>query len=566
MPGLLDFFTGGADANQTQGLLAAAAQMLQQSGPSRTPTSIGQIVGGGLNAYQGGLQNAQAFDMQRAAAGQQSQLRDLQIQEGQSDLAQRQAMLDMQQRIRARSIAAAQGQQPQPLSPQEIDPSAAQQPMASAMPGGPMSPKIGGPDWLQAYQASQPSALAAAPAVAAPPAATMSAPSAAPGNLTAQVAARLTSQAQIHAEEGDFDGANKLYEQATKFLPEVNKIEVGMSNGKPVNVITFKDGTQQVSQFAPKPDIHFADDGQHTAIPVDGYTGASIGPGITRQATPDAVLQSRQSAARLAFDRSESAAADEPGKPNETMAKQIAFYKAAPLGQFSLNKPWGQATMDRVMELNPQYDAAQYAPRAAALRAYGAGGKESGVIDSVNIGMNHVATLRDLALAQKNGQVQLFNKIASQYAAATGQAAPTNLRMAADMVAPEIVKAVSGVAGTGEERAHFAQSLTGNGTYSPDQIIGATGKVQELFAGRLSEKKRSYERSTQLDNFDSMLNPSAQQLLHPASGSAPAQQSAPAAPKTITLSDIAATARASGRSTADVTAAARAKGYTITGG
>jgi hypothetical protein len=206
---------------------------------------------------------------------------------------------------------------------------------------------------------------------------------------------------------------------------------------------------------------------------------------------------------------------NQPAPANETMAKQIAFYKAAPLGQFSLNKPWGQSTMDRVMQLNPEYDAAQYAPRASALKSYAAGGKESLGIDSINIGMNHIDTLRGLALAQKNGNIKQFNRLANAFATQTGNPAPTNLRMATDMVAPEIVKAVTGVGGTGEERAHFGESLTGKGSYSPDQVLGALNQVQELFSGRLKEKKRSYERSTKLNNFDEeFLSPTAKRLLN----------------------------------------------------
>lgn len=219
-------------------------------------------------------------------------------------------------------------------------------------------------------------------------------------------------------------------------------------------------------------------------------------------------------AQRQAQFEAEQKAANEPAAPNETMAKQIAGYKAAPLGQFSLNKPWGQATMDRVMQLNPDYDAAQYAPRAAALKSYAAGGKESLGIDSINIGMNHIDTLRGLALAQKNGDIKQWNRLANAWATQTGNPAPTNLRMATDMVAPEIVKAVTGVGGTGEERAHFGESLTGKGSYAPDQVLGALDQVQDLFAGRLKEKKRSYERSTKLTNFeDEFLSPTAKSLL-----------------------------------------------------
>ena len=210
----------------------------------------------------------------------------------------------------------------------------------------------------------------------------------------------------------------------------------------------------------------------------------------------------------------EQKAADAPAKPNETLAKQIAFYRAPPLGQFNMNKPWGQATMDMVMQLNPQYDAAQYAPRAAALRSFAAGGKDGAAIESANTAMNHLATLKELALAQKNGDTRLFNKIANRISEATGSARPSNLKVAVQMVAPEVVKAVSGVGGTGEDRNHTAAALAGDGTYSPEQVLGAVGTAQELFGGRLKEKKRSYERSTGLKDFDeTFLSPAARSLL-----------------------------------------------------
>jgi hypothetical protein len=239
------------------------------------------------------------------------------------------------------------------------------------------------------------------------------------------------------------------------------------------------------------------------------------------QATPGELLQSQDQAKSRAQAEShwtaERADANEPGKPNATLAKQIAFYRAPPLGQFNLNKPWGQATMDEVMRLNPDYDAAQYAPRQSALRSFAPGGKDSANIESINTGMNHLVTLRELAQAQKNGDVKAWNKIANAWAAQTGQAAPTNLRIASEMIAPEVVKAVAGVGATGEERSHMAEALTGKGTYAPDQILGGISTAQELFAGRLKEKKRSYERGTKLNDFeDSFLSPASRELLSPA--------------------------------------------------
>jgi hypothetical protein len=107
--------------------------------------------------------------------------------------------------------------------------------------------------------------------------------------MTQDLIARLTREAQVRTEEGDVEGANKALEHAAKFMPEVNKIEVGQHNGKPVNIITYKDGRQEVSPYGVAPKIHFADDGQRTAIPMDGYTGASLGQGVQRKQTPDSM-------------------------------------------------------------------------------------------------------------------------------------------------------------------------------------------------------------------------------------------------------------------------------------
>ena len=91
MAGLFDMFGGSP---QSQGLLAATAQILQASGPSRTPTSLGQILGGGLSAYQQTEQQARQL-------GQQGQLRDLQIKGAEAELAQQQRALEKQQALSA---------------------------------------------------------------------------------------------------------------------------------------------------------------------------------------------------------------------------------------------------------------------------------------------------------------------------------------------------------------------------------------------------------------------------------------------------------------------------------
>jgi hypothetical protein len=115
--GLLDQF-GNLSPEQTQGLLAAASQMLQQSGPSRTPTSFGQVLGGGLGAYQQSTLEAQRRKIQEEEAAQMKRMRGLQMRNLESDNANQE-----QQRARAEQLrqffmkdgAQPQVQQPQPM-------------------------------------------------------------------------------------------------------------------------------------------------------------------------------------------------------------------------------------------------------------------------------------------------------------------------------------------------------------------------------------------------------------------------------------------------------------------
>ena len=84
---------------QNQGLLAAAAQMLQQSGPSRMPTSLGQILGGGLQAFQGAMTDAEKRKVEKLMQDQQIQMNSFKLRDSESDFQNQEAM-----RARARQI------------------------------------------------------------------------------------------------------------------------------------------------------------------------------------------------------------------------------------------------------------------------------------------------------------------------------------------------------------------------------------------------------------------------------------------------------------------------------
>lgn len=94
--GILDQFTN-LSPEQTQGLLAFASQALQQSGPSRTPTSFGQVLGGGLQAYQQSIEAQRKRKQEEEQAAQLAQLRAQSLQTGQFEMDDRKRTSEQQQ-------------------------------------------------------------------------------------------------------------------------------------------------------------------------------------------------------------------------------------------------------------------------------------------------------------------------------------------------------------------------------------------------------------------------------------------------------------------------------------
>jgi hypothetical protein len=205
MPGLLDFFTS-QDPAQQQGLLSATAALLRAGGPSRVPISAGQGIADALDGYQQGQQRAR----QQALFG-------LKVKDAQSDLANQELLRDQKKRIAARMAGDSQPSAG-PLDAQSA-------PMASAMPGGLMSPKIGGLELPTNASAT------AAPRV----------------NQTDAYVQRMMSIAQAHADEGDIDGATKIYEQVQKLRPKFSNdvTWVRGTNGKQVGLRFADDGSNQ---------------------------------------------------------------------------------------------------------------------------------------------------------------------------------------------------------------------------------------------------------------------------------------------------------------------------------
>lgn len=455
MAGLLDIFGGNP---QSQGLLAAAAQILQASGPSRTPTSLGQILGGGLMAGQQATQQAQQ-------ASQLEQMRALQLQEAQASLAAQQRATQKQGRL----DAAAQGAYRTPGA------------QAASLPGGP----------------------------------------------TPENAAR------IGEFEGGFDTEAYINQvmaidpvmgfQLRQSMKKVGpKYDSGITfvngpDGQPVAVRTADDGSvKQLDGLAPRDKLELANLGGRS----EAYNPYGLQPGqsFARTATPDALLQA--SVSREGHIRADARA--ERANP--------------------ANKPLPAAALKMQQS---ELDAL-----STASGIDGQLGRIQGQLDSGKLSFGPVSNLVNQA---RNAAGMSSEESRNQ----------ASFRSTLEKLRNDSLRLNAGVQTDGDAQRAWNELFTNlNDT--------------ELVKQRLGEIRGINTRAAQIRrlNVDSIRGNYGHEPLDTSQyeqpGAAPAQQPQRAAQpaaggKVATLSDIAATARASGRTTAEVTAALRAKGYTIGG-
>lgn len=98
--GLLDQFMNGV-SNNSGGLLAAAAQMLQASGDPRRPFGLGQTAGLGMEAFQQHSEAARRRKLEEEQAAQAAEARALQMQSARGQLADQQDARQREQAIRS---------------------------------------------------------------------------------------------------------------------------------------------------------------------------------------------------------------------------------------------------------------------------------------------------------------------------------------------------------------------------------------------------------------------------------------------------------------------------------
>lgn len=217
----------------------------------------------------------------------------------------------------------------------------------------------------------------------------------------------------------------------------------------------------------------------------------------------------------LAADAREEARVGNPIEI-ERLAQSIVDLNTAPLTATSRN-PTGRAVMSRVLEIDPNFDAAEFPARRKALLNFTTG-REGSTIRSFNVTFDHLNQLKNVALAMDTGNVQAINTAKAIYEQQIGRPAPTNFQTLKGLVSAEVAKSFVGGQTAQADREEALASLSK--ASSPAQITGAVETAKSGVIAQLSGFKRQYEQSVKRDDFERLLSPDAAELLSSKEGGA----------------------------------------------
>lgn len=117
-------------------------------------------------------------------------------------------------------------------------------------------------------------------------------------------------------------------------------------------------------------------------------------------------------------------------------------------------------------------------------------GQDGRAVGALGTAVDHLDTARELFKELNNGNFRLSNDLKNRFFNQFGSEAPTDVKIASQIVGTEVMKAIGAAgAGSADERAAAAKAV-GDLSMSPQQAEGSINTLQKLIAGQLRTKQR----------------------------------------------------------------------------
>jgi len=249
--------------------------------------------------------------------------------------------------------------------------------------------------------------------------------------------------------------------------------------------------------------------GVQAAFPIAGAAVGGVPSPTEKQPSGAPVVQNVQAAMKAGLT-GEDLLTHLPG-PLASQIRAIGEGREPSPAARSLTTPAGRQLMDLVNQTYPNYDAKQYATMGTAEKAF-TSGKKGDTTRSLNVAVDHLGTLQQVADALQNGDTRLFNQAGNFIALQTGNPAPTDFNAVKRIVADEVTKAVLGSGGALGDRKAVDDAI--GSSNSPAQLASVIAKYKNLMGGQLNGIEQQYVASTGKKDFkDRFLTPTTRAAL-----------------------------------------------------
>ena len=182
------------------------------------------------------------------------------------------------------------------------------------------------------------------------------------------------------------------------------------------------------------------------------------------------------------------------------IANAVAHYRQAPPQSRSQNAIKIMAEVDRIAKSEgTTYDQTNWRARNDAVTRF-ASGKQGDTIRSLNVADNHLQTLSELAKSLQNGDAKAYNALKNFAWSQLGYPEPASFDAARQIVAAEVIKAVSAAGGGVTERLKAEAHIDRNASFQ--SIAGAINAYRKLLAGQIGGLRGEYETATGNKDFD----------------------------------------------------------------
>src|SRR5712691_11510041 len=150
--------------------------------------------------------------------------------------------------------------------------------------------------------------------------------------------------------------------------------------------------------------------------------------------------------------------------------------------------------MGKVLEINPEYQATRYPEVAKAMRDFGTG-KQGDTTRSLNVAIDHLGSLSELATALNNNDTSAVNRVSNFLKTELGiSSAPNTFEAARSIVGSEITKAIVGGVSALGDREEARKPI--DAARSPQQLADVIKEYKRLMAGQLVGLEWQYQDST----------------------------------------------------------------------